>query len=99
MKSLLINSNGKVQKASSLQYLMGKAEYIGAFPIRQEIEILSADPKPIRAVNDHLKINSSGKARNKITQPFGWTFQEKIGIAIINPRGIIKASKSISVGK
>jgi hypothetical protein len=78
---------------------MGKAEYIGAFTISQEIEILTADPKPIRAVNDHLKINSSGKARNKITQPFGWTVWEKIGVAVINPRGIAKGSKSIIVGK
>ena len=74
-------------------------EYVGQFPIRPDIEILPADPIHCKA-NDHLRINSEGKARKgnkRIT--WTWTVREVIGEAVINSRGITKGNKSIIIGK
>lgn len=65
------------------------------YPIRTEIEILPADPLPIRKLHSHIIINSSGKCQLRSSRKlkFGWTVKEEIGIACINPRAISKISK------
>lgn len=42
---------------------------------------------------DQIIITSNGKTRRK-----GWTIREKIGIAIVNPRGIAMGKKSVIIG-
>ena len=46
--------------------------------------------------NEYLKIDSNGKSYciNKVQLGRAWSFSEKIGIAIINPRGIDKLVES-----
>lgn len=68
------------------------------YPIRTEIEILSADPippKPVRKLHSYIIINSSGKSQLRKPRGFklGWTMEEKIGIAIVNRRAISKITK------
>jgi hypothetical protein len=44
-------------------------------------------------------INSKGKfEESKKERILGWTIVEKIGIAVINTRGIAKGSKSVIIG-
>lgn len=62
-------------------------------PIHQDIEILPAD-EPIQIdVYDHIIITSKGKI-TKRRRGIGWTVKETIGIAIVNPRGVLRGSKS-----
>lgn len=46
-------------------------------------------------------ITPYGKLRNKWKpgQPLGWTVKETIGVAIVNPRALAMAKKSVIVGK
>lgn len=68
-------------------------------PIRQQITVLPADKVEDGPRLHKIVISARGKARVK--QPFklGWTVSEKIGVAIINTRGLKAASKSIVIGK
>lgn len=65
------------------------------FPIRTEIEVLSADePKKIH-VHSKIIINSKGRILVKKNRIIGWSVKETIGIGIINPKGINKLFKHI----
>lgn len=74
------------------------------FPIRQEIEVLSADePKSIElSIHDRIVITSKGKIEElPVIRPFtlGWSVKETIGIAVVNTRAVASARKSIVTGK
>jgi hypothetical protein len=70
------------------------------FSVRQEIEILPADPVVSLRANAHMRINSNGKAGKRFeTLKVSWTIEEVIGQAIINPRGIAAGKKSVIVGE
>lgn len=64
---------------------------MSVIPIRQNIEILPADEEP--SAHDHLVITSKKKLR-KGRFRIGFKVSEKIGIAIVNPRGVKSGSKS-----
>ena len=66
------------------------------FPIRQEIEILPADP--VKTARDSIIIDSDGNIgvdRRRLN--LGWTVTETIGIAIVNPRGVAAGKKSVVI--
>lgn len=65
-------------------------------PIRHDIEVLPADELPKKDEHDYLTISSKGKFGRK-RRTLGWTVTETIGTAVINPRGILKVSKSTIV--
>lgn len=70
------------------------------FPIRQEIEVLPADPVMSLKANEHLRISSNGKVYKKGKGlKLGFTVKESIGVAIVNPRGVAKGKKSVIVGE
>ena len=53
-------------------YGCAEPEFVGVFPVRQDIEVLPADePKQLK---------------------LGWVVNEIVGISIVNPRGVAKAS-------
>ena len=53
-------------------YGCAEPEFVGVFPVRQDIEVLPADePKQLK---------------------LGWVVNEIVGIGIVNPRGVAKAS-------
>lgn len=53
-------------------YGVAEPEFVGVFPVRQDIEVLPADePKQLK---------------------LGWVVNEIVGISIVNPRGVAKAS-------
>lgn len=53
-------------------YGVAEPEFVGVFPVRQDIEVLPADePKQLK---------------------LGWVVNEIVGIGIVNPRGVAKAS-------
>ena len=55
-------------------YGCAEPEFVGVFPVRQDIEVLPADePKQLK---------------------LGWVVNEIVGIGIVNPRGVAKASAS-----
>lgn len=62
-------------------------------PIRQDIEVLPADHIPTAIGHDFIIITSRGKITRRRLR-IGWTVKETIGMAIVNPRGVKKASKS-----
>lgn len=73
------------------------------FPIRQDIEVLSADdPKGTElSIHDRLVINSKGQIEELPSfRPLilGWTVKETIGIAVVNTRGVSAGRKSVIVG-
>ena len=60
------------------------------FPIRTEIEVLPADKEPdLEFDNDAVIITSFGQITQK-PKTIGFFVYQKIGIGIINPRGISK---------
>ena len=66
-------------------------EFVGKFPIRQDIEILPADkPKTIK-FDSAVIVNSRGRM-SKRSRLIGWTVYEKIGIGVINTRALSKLS-------
>lgn len=73
-------------------------KFYGKFPIRTEIEVLGPDKPMIIGMRNALIINCRGRM-SKRSRFLGWTVSEKIGIGIINPRGIKAGSKSTIVGK
>lgn len=67
-------------------------------PIRMDIEVLPADEPPVITVHDHLIITSKGKLERAGRRlKLGWTVKETIGMAIVNPRGVARGSKSTIV--
>lgn len=53
-------------------YGVAEPEFVGVFPVRQDIEVLPADePKQLK---------------------LGWVVNEIVGISVVNPRGVAKAS-------
>lgn len=73
-------------------YIAGEPEEIGTFPIRQEIEILPGDPP--RSPYNHIFISSKGKIYKK--KPLiGFRVFEKIGIAVVNPRGVLAGKNAL----
>lgn len=68
---------------------MTDPEFVGKFPIRQEIEVLPADkPKTIK-FDAAVIVNSRGRM-SKRSRVIGWTVYEKIGIGVINTRALSK---------
>ena len=66
-------------------------EFIGTMPIRQDIEILPAD-KPLKLKLDcMIMVDNRGKM-SKHSFKLGWRVFEKIGLGIINTRGLKKLS-------
>jgi hypothetical protein len=76
---------------------MFDSEFIGVMPVRQDIEVLPADKPAGLSANKHLKIGSHGRIYQK--GKIGWTVKEKIGIAIVNPRGVAAGRKNTIVGE
>lgn len=61
-------------------------------PIRRCIEVLPADEIP--GIHDRLIVITSKGKLQKRPRRIGFTVKETIGVAIVNPRGVMKASKS-----
>jgi hypothetical protein len=67
-------------------------DFFGSFPIRQDIEILPADP--IDDLRCPLRVNSRGKmSKYNGRLKLGWTVSETIGIAVINTNALKKLVK------
>ena len=64
-------------------------ELIGKMPIRQDIEILSAD-KPRKLTLDCMIVIDTRGKMSKNSFKLGWRIFEKIGLGIINPSGLKK---------
>lgn len=86
---------------SSNVFIDGYQEFVGTFPIRQELTILPADdPKG----DGHSKLHRviiTARGKSMVRQPFrlGWTVSEKIGVGIINPRALKGLKKSVIIGE
>lgn len=70
-------------------------EFVGKYPIRTEIEVLAADPPP--EIHDQVVITDNDEVFKK--GPLGFKVFERIGVAVINPRGVTAGRKSVIVGK
>ncbi len=66
------------------------------YPIRQDIEVLPADPQP--EFDEHIIIRSDNSGPSPFRITLGWKVSERIGIAAVNTRGIAAGRKSVVVG-
>lgn len=65
-------------------------------PIRQDIEVLPADKPKTRPHSARVCLNQKGELEVKTFRiSIGFKVSEKIGIAVINPRGVSAGSKTI----
>lgn len=62
--------------------------------VRQEIEVLPADP--ITHWQDRIIRTPRNTIRDK--NKLGFTVRETIGVAVVNPRGVARGKKSVIVG-
>jgi len=80
----------------SVIYGSSDPEFVGVFPVRQDIEVIPGDPVP--DVHDQIIITASDVCRKGLHH-FGFTVSEDIGIAVVNVRGVLNANSEIIVGK
>lgn len=63
--------------------------------IRQDIVVLPPDLPRKSDIHGHFFINAKGRMyRRKPMKVLGWTVTETMGLAVINPNGIDKGSKT-----
>lgn len=77
-------------------YGVSDPEFVGKIPVRTEIEVLSADESK-NDIHDQVVITDSDEILKK--GPIGFRVFERIGVAVINPRGVTAGKKSVIVGK
>jgi hypothetical protein len=82
-------------------FIDGYSEFVGSFPVRQELTVLPADkPRDNHSHLHRIVINARGKAQiRRKPGALGWTVTEKIGVAIINPRALKSLKKSVIIGE
>lgn len=78
----------------------GSRKIRGSMQVRTEITVLSADEPRSVSLEDLIVITSSNSVvKNIASRLLGFKCYEKIGIAIVNPRGISQGRKSVKVGE
>lgn len=77
-------------------YLVGRPQFIGAYPLRQQIEVLPADE--LIDWQDMMVIGSDNSGLRKAKFKLGWIVKETTGMAVVNPRGVTSGKKSTVIG-
>ena len=82
----------------SVIYGVDDPEFVGKMPVRTEITVLPADTPKSPEWDDHIIVKPTGGL--EINSPFlGFRVFEKIGVGIVNTRGVSSGRKSVVIGK
>lgn len=79
-------------------YITSNPEFIGKFPVRQELTVLPADVVDVHEqiiITDDDQIYDAKQPQFTANRVIGFSVKETIGIGIINTKGVAAGKKSV----